>query len=1157
MRLIRLDLEKYGAFDGRTLAFRPGARLHVVFGPNEAGKSSALAAVSDLLFGFGHRTDFDFRHGAKDLRLGAEVETSDGRRIVFRRRKGAKATLVGLDDAPLRDDLLAPALGALTRDVFERAFGLTARMLREGGEDLRRSDGEAGASLFAAASGLRGLEDQRRAIESEADALFRPQASTRRFNEEFRRFEAARKELAANELGATAWKRLNETIEELATRHAELDARLKSLRTDRARIERLARANRAAASVDAARRALEEEGEPPELFPGAAEALKRGLDAADFAAEAEARAAGARKEAETDVASVALDASALAAADAIESVFRDSGGYRTLQTDMPRVQREADEREAALSGLAARLGLADADAVEAARPTDAARAELKTLIDEGRDLVRAAAARAEAMTAERERSRALEAARGTAEALDPRPLREAFAALAPRLSALDRRDELVAEAQAEVRALAAAAARLSPGVDDLERLFARELPGLETIARVRNEAERHGAETARAQEGLDRDRGEARRVEEELRALASGGAIASPQAIGAARAWRQAAWEPLRDHLLGGVALDRPAASRAAAALEHATAEADRLADRAAEDAGRVAREAELKRRGRECAEKVAEGETRLVDLAASHTAAAEAWADIWRPCGLGPLSPAEMEAWRRDLAALLDRRERNGRRLADIAALDAAETSLAPELAALAAAAGLDDLAALGARSLGARLGQRLAGLADRWQAAAEAAAAIAEIGRRLTNLEAQERAAAAGAADTRARLARILPAAGLAPDASFAAAAAALAAWDEAPGLIDERDYRIKRIRGMRRDAEMFSARVAQVVATVAPDLADLSPDAAARRLNERLTAARAAEARRVDAARRLEAAQQAEAAAATRLAQARQTVAEASAGLPEGADLRALLAQAEACERLKATLAERRSQLALVGERADEDALRAELEGFDPDAAPAAIEGLKAEEGRVEAEDRQLYAELVAEREKLAALGGAGAERAAAEQRAASAALAATAREWAVLKVAALLLAAAVERARATDRSPTLERAADLFRTLTGGAFSGFVEDYEKDEPTLVAARDTGERVAIGGLSEGTRDQFYLALRLAALEDYAARAEAAPFIGDDLFASFDETRAANGLKALAEVGACVQPILFTHHRSIVAAAYETLGEAADVIEIPPFAR
>jgi len=77
-------------------------------------------------------------------------------------------------------------------------------------------------------------------------------------------------------------------------------------------------------------------------------------------------------------------------------------------------------------------------------------------------------------------------------------------------------------------------------------------------------------------------------------------------------------------------------------------------------------------------------------------------------------------------------------------------------------------------------------------------------------------------------------------------------------------------------------------------------------------------------------------------------------------------------------------------------------------------------------------------------------------------------------------------------------------------------------------------------------------YFALRLAYLEEYASRAEPAPFIGDDLFATFDEDRTANGLAALAAMGDRVQPILFTHHRHVADIARTRI--AADVTVLEP---
>ena len=58
MRLDRLTLERYGHFEGAVLDFgtppADGPDVTVIFGPNEAGKSTAYAAWLDFLFGYTH-----------------------------------------------------------------------------------------------------------------------------------------------------------------------------------------------------------------------------------------------------------------------------------------------------------------------------------------------------------------------------------------------------------------------------------------------------------------------------------------------------------------------------------------------------------------------------------------------------------------------------------------------------------------------------------------------------------------------------------------------------------------------------------------------------------------------------------------------------------------------------------------------------------------------------------------------------------------------------------------------------------------------------------------------------------------------------------------------------------------------------------------------
>jgi hypothetical protein len=91
--------------------------------------------------------------------------------------------------------------------------------------------------------------------------------------------------------------------------------------------------------------------------------------------------------------------------------------------------------------------------------------------------------------------------------------------------------------------------------------------------------------------------------------------------------------------------------------------------------------------------------------------------------------------------------------------------------------------------------------------------------------------------------------------------------------------------------------------------------------------------------------------------------------------------------------------------------------------------------------------------------------------------------------------------------------IARASQLFGMATANAFAGVHIDYgDEDQPVLVAQRPDGERVRVSGLSEGSRDQLFLALRLALLERKTS--EPMPFIGDDLLSSFD-------VQALAPLG------------------------------------
>ena len=126
MRLLRLHVKRYGHFADVPFDFG-GEGLKLVLGPNEAGKTTLLEFIRELLFGFAERNDYDFGQGR--LEGEATMRLASGQVVDLRRHKGRKNTVsVRIDgretphDARRFNALLGNASANLFRSVF--AFGL-------------------------------------------------------------------------------------------------------------------------------------------------------------------------------------------------------------------------------------------------------------------------------------------------------------------------------------------------------------------------------------------------------------------------------------------------------------------------------------------------------------------------------------------------------------------------------------------------------------------------------------------------------------------------------------------------------------------------------------------------------------------------------------------------------------------------------------------------------------------------------------------------------------------------------------------------------------------------------------------------------------------------------------------------------------------------
>lgn len=354
------------------------------------------------------------------------------------------------------------------------------------------------------------------------------------------------------------------------------------------------------------------------------------------------------------------------------------------------------------------------------------------------------------------------------------------------------------------------------------------------------------------------------------------------------------------------------------------------------------------------------------------------------------------------------------------------------------------------------------------------------------------------------------------------------------------------------MRAALAAFSTEASRLAARFGVSMPEADAKAISIELSQRLSSARAvkAEAERLTNER---------ADVSERVRLARAEVDEASAQLRplyalaavDKPDLlRPLIARSDGKRELAAAIDQARRSLVDDGDGLSIDELAEEVDATDLQTVQADLLGVGAaltDSGNARAE---MATKVAQARQQLEAIsGGANAAIAEAKRQEALATMAEAAERFIKVETASTLLRWAVDRYRERRQGPMLARASAIFSELTLGAFERLSVDYDRQPLALAAVRPGGERVEITGMSEGTRDQLYLALRLAALELHCERGLALPFVADDLFINFDDKRAKAGLRVLAGLATRMQVIFFSHHDHLVEIVNEVFGASANV--------
>jgi uncharacterized protein YhaN len=275
-------------------------------------------------------------------------------------------------------------------------------------------------------------------------------------------------------------------------------------------------------------------------------------------------------------------------------------------------------------------------------------------------------------------------------------------------------------------------------------------------------------------------------------------------------------------------------------------------------------------------------------------------------------------------------------------------------------------------------------------------------------------------------------------------------------------------------------------------------------------------------------------------------------------DGGDDGALLDAASRCEARTAlcdeiALAERTATD--VGDKLDLAALRAEWDERDLDEVRAELTEQSSRATEIESEiEAAILAEKAAKDDLAAYLSQSEVNHAVAEREAAAAQMHLALERYLELSVARELVTSAMATIRAEQQDPLIARAGELFTATTLGEFAAIETDIDdKGHPVVVGRRANGGIAAVATMSDGTRDQIFLAFRLASLENYASATEPLPLIADDILVHFDDERSRSTLNLLAEFGKRNQVLLFTHHRSVRALAEPLMLQGlANIIDL-----
>ena len=1152
MRLLDLRLDKFGPFTDYTLDLSaPG--VHVIYGPNEAGKSSTLRAITHFFYGFPSRTSDDHLHRKNTLRVGATISTSNistsnmptsnEDSLALYRKKGNKGTLRDESDQTVDDLTLATLLSNLPRDQFITFFGLDSKTLVAGGEDLIKGQGNLGEALFSAGMGGQQFQQLIKELDARQNELFKSTGSNPKLNVAFKALKSADALHKQHCLKSTEWEKAHRLVEEATEALASITSKHKAFYLKKERLERIRRTLPNLSSRTDLVSKLNEIENVPTLPQDSSTTRLNALSNIKRCQSAIQQQNQDILNCESQLANISINERVLAQDIAIDALKQERALYRNNIDEFQLAQGETTEKENELKTLIADLSPKNPNKnPEELILTTVTREKLGLLIEEG-TAIESYLSRVE--TKQKENTHQLAEAEEMLEelpekfAMDDLPLaiKSAERALITEQD-VDKLTQLLRELQ---KTTTDTICRLSLIPLNDNQLLTLVIPSNENIIARKTAHERQIEEHERITLSLKDIDSEISNLKFQQKEATVGGQLISENDLFRARKGRDSLWLEIKNDWIEKTT-NEPNKTLTIANYETQTSAADQYADRLRREADQLAEYGLQEIQLEKLTDKRHQQQTTLHNINNGLAVSAEEWQALWPAEVASPGSYAEMLQWEisfRQLQVAVTEKIKLNANIEDKAphienAINTLTSLLAQSGEFTTTNANIDTnthkpLSFL--LELANALLTKHSQIKDERQShltrQKDAQKLKTKLSHEIAELNQEKK-------QWQQRWTKQIIVLEVPSDSSIHTVTIQLSLFDQLAKLLKEHDQIDTKRNQLKVQINRFENTVAKLISECG--ITDKNPQDTLINLHSLLEALTITQTnkRNVQTIR-------------TTIKRHQSTLASEIQQLKTEQDQLAALFQLAGCETTEelqlietenTNRADLRKSLATIEKTLKAESytiteLYTEIEGINIDELPLMINEAIAELKELEQKkELAIKNETTAISEFNTLENQEGAVTAAEDAESALAQIDVHYREYCMLAITRQLLSEQIESYREQNQGPILALAETYFCRISLGRYPRLVTQYnDKDEPELYCVRGDRE-IPINGLSEGTRDQLFFCLRIASILHYFDHHDPIPLIIDDIMMTFDDERSLVAFQILGELAEKTQVLYFTHH-------------------------